>query len=117
MFNTDMSGHDLVSQPLGGADPAIPKPGMFEDSKAWFKNLTPDAQSRVGTALMQAGGQAVGGIFQGWTAEQKLALEQQGQDLLRQKFNVANANANYVPTVAFKPVMPKGLIAGAQGVK
>jgi hypothetical protein len=117
MLNADASGHDLVSQPLGGSDAAIPKPGMFEDPKAWFKNLTPDAQSRVSTALLQAGGQAVGGIFAGWSEEQKLALAQQSQDLLKQRVDTANTNASYVPTIAFKPVAPKGLIAGAQGVK
>lgn len=115
MLNPDMSGNDMTARPLGGADAAIPKPGIFEDTKEWFKNLSADAQSRVSTALVQAGGQAVGGIFNGWSAEQKLALEQQSQDLTKQKYDTANANANYVPTIAFKPV--KGLVAGAQGGK
>lgn len=118
-LNPDISGNDMTARPLGGADPAIPKPSMFQNMKDWFKDLTPDAQSRIGAALVQGGGMAVGGIFNGWSEEQKLALAQQGQDLTKQKFNVANANANanYAPTVAFKPVAPKGLIAGAQGVK
>lgn len=117
MFNADMSGHDLIAQPMGGVDAAIPKPGLFEDPKAWFKALTPDAQSRVSTALLQAGGQAVGGIFAGWSEEQKMKLAQQSQDLIKQRVDTANTNANYVPTISFKPVAPKGLINGAQGVK
>lgn len=103
-------GADVAPLPAAQATAAIPKPGLFDDPKAWFKSLTPDQQSRVSTALLQTGGQAVGGLFQGWSAEQKLALEKEAMDLQKQRYEAGVKTANAMPVIAFKPV---GLVSGA----
>lgn len=68
--------------------------------KKWW-----DAQpEKVKSAIIQGGLGAVGGMFDGWSAQQKLALE-------REKMNLISRNANAQPVVAFKPVTkPTGLL-------
>ena len=58
-------------------------------------------QGHVVSGLVQGGGQAVGGIFNGWSAEQKLALQQAQFDLQKQQYGTAITNANAQPKVAF----------------
>jgi len=89
-----------------------PKPGLLSDPVEWFKALTPEQQTKVGTSLLQTGGQALGGLFQGWTADQKLALEREAQNLSKQKYDDSVKNANAMPVIAFKPV-GSGLVNNA----
>lgn len=95
---TDVSG---VPDALGQS---ASKPGLGQSVKDWYNGLSKSDQSRVGNTLLQMGGQAVGGLFNGWTADQKLQLEQQAQSLAKQKFDTATTNASAVPDISFKPV-------------
>ena len=89
----------------GGGDAAgsaFAKPGLGESITNWYSKLSPDAKTRVNTTLLQAGGSAVGGLFNGWSSSQKLDLEKQiYQDGIKR--------ANAMPTISFK----SGLVANS----
>jgi hypothetical protein len=68
--------------------------------KNWWSGLT-DAQKN---SMLQVGGKAAEGLFAGWSAEQKNALERERFNLEQQKFATQNANANAQPVIAYKPV-------------
>lgn len=88
----------------------VPKPSMGQSIKDWYNGLSKEAQSRVTTSLVQAGGQAVGGLFQGWTADQQLALQKEIQDRNNKMYDTSVKNANSVPVIQFKPT---GLVNNA----
>lgn len=77
--------------------------GLFD----WFKNLKPEEQSKLITGVVQAGGKAIGGLFEGWSEEQKLAFEQQ-------KWGTQQSNAKAQPSLGTKPA--GGLLAASKGV-
>lgn len=97
-----------------GADAAgssfgVAKPGLGQSISDWYSKLSPDNKTRVNTTLFQAGGSAVGGLFNGWSASQKLDIEKQAQALAQQKYNDSVKNANAIPTISFK----SGLVANS----
>lgn len=95
------------------------KPTAGQDFGSWFKGLPKETQDRLTTSAVQAGGMAIGGIFNGWTESQKMDLQREIQNQKTSQYNTAMANANAIPTIAFKPVAPRGLISSAmaQGAK
>jgi len=72
--------------------------------KNWWSGLTDTQKNNV----MQIGGKAAEGLFAGWSAEQKNALERERINLEQQKYNTQQANANAQPVISYKPV---GLLA------
>ncbi len=108
----------VSADPAGSAADALSttvsstKPGLGQSVKDWYNGLSKSEQSRIGNTLLQMGGQAVGGLFSGWTADQKLQLEQQAQALNKQKFDTAATNGSAVPSIAFKA--PTGLVGLAK---
>lgn len=66
----------------------------------WFKSLDKKTQ---GTVLQTAAG-AASGLFQGWTAEQKQALEREKFNLDKEKYSTAITNASAQPSIKFAPI-------------
>ena len=92
-------GSDAAGSTFGSA---ITKPGIGQGIMDWYSKLSPGAKTQVNTTLLQAGGSAVGGLFNGWSASQKLDLEKQlYQDQIKR--------ANAMPTISFK----SGLVANS----
>lgn len=96
----------LADNPAASAADAagVTKPGVGQDIMSWYKSLPAKAQATLVSGLLQTGGQAVGAMFNGWSAEQKLALEQQAQNLKQQQYTTGMTNASAIPTVKFQPV-------------
>lgn len=107
----DASGNPMFSDAhfdsLGTTQSLEPPPSGGSWSDWW--NKQPDL---VKSAIIQTGGHAVGGLFQGWTEEQKLALQQQVLNLQQQQYTSAMKNASSQPTFNFKP--PTGIINTAR---
>ena len=80
--------------------PADTSPGGI---KQWW-NQQPDSTKN---ALLQGGLKAVGGLFQGWSDDQKLALE-------RERFNLQMNNGSSQPSISFQS-KPTGIINSARG--
>jgi outer membrane protein TolC len=96
---------------VNGAAPAPPtNASTWDQISGWFNSLDKATQGRIVSGLMQGGGQAVGGLFNAWTSQQKLALQQQAQNLINQQYNTSVANANSIPTVgaAYSSTQPAG---------
>lgn len=89
-----------------------PSGNSFSDIKDWYDKQP----AAVKAAIIRGGASAVGGLFQGWTEEQKLALEQNKFALQQQQYNTAISNANAQPTISFQS-KPGGIINSAMGVK
>lgn len=90
-----------------------PPPGSDAFSwKKWWKDLPESTKNLV----MQSGMKAVGGLFQGWTEEQKQDLERNKFQFEQDKFNTAMANANAQPPVTQYQIKP-GIINAAIGAK
>lgn len=84
-----------------------PPPGGFA---GWWKNLSAPMKDRI----LQMGAQAAGGMFEGWTAEQKLELERERLNLEKQKQDQSQKNASAQPIVRFQNVAPptRGILRG-----
>lgn len=97
-----------------GAGALAPPTGTdsFSISK-WWSGMSDATKNR----LLQMGGQAAGGLFEGWTQEQKLAFEREKANLARDQYNTSMKNASAQPKVAFKPVSPitGGLLTPQRG--
>lgn len=92
--------------------PDVPKPGIGQSIRDWYSSLKPDQQSRIASGALQLGGNAIGGLFQGWTAEQQLDLQKEIQAQKTDQYNTSVANANSIPTIQFKP---RGLVNSTKG--
>lgn len=86
-----------VSQSTGGVKP--PSDISSNGFLTWFKSLDPRTQSTI----LQSGAGAVGGLFDGWTQEQKLALDRERMALDREKYNKGLLNASAQPVINFAP--------------
>lgn len=86
---------------------SAPSGSTFEDISNWC-NKQPEA---VKAAVIRGGASAVGGMFQGWSEEQKLALERNKFAL--QQRQLANGSAQ--PTIGFQ-TKPVGIINTARGI-
>jgi len=75
----------------------------------WFDSLDKATQGRVVSGAMQIGGAAVGGLFNGWSEDQKLALERERQALQQKAYATSMANASAQPKVAAY-VKPTGMM-------
>lgn len=97
-----------IDQSYTGSGSAAPMKDLSSNGVLqWFKNLDPKLQSTI----LQTGAGAASGLFQGWSAEQKLALEREKFNLDKEKYSTAVTNASSVPTVKFAPV---GIINNSQ---
>lgn len=76
--------------------------------KSWFAGLS-DAQKNN---VLTIGGKAAEGLFAGYSADQRNAIERERFNLERERVKTQNTNANAQPVVSFKPV---GLMAAAGG--
>ena len=102
-----------VSGSVGdAATSGLPEKGIGERVSDWFKKLTPDQQSRISSGALQLGGNAIGGLFQGWSAEQQLELQKEIQAQKDKQYNDSVKNANSVPVIQFKP---RGLVNSTKG--
>ncbi len=105
---------DVGSQTLKFAEKAgaiTPPPATDPGSmKSWWQGLS---EARKNT-ILQMGTQAVGGLFDGWTAEQKLAFERERFNLEQQKYNTGVLNANAQPTI-IRPPASGGLLNAYRG--
>lgn len=88
------------------APPTGTDPGSISQ---WWSNL-PEARKNM---VLQMGGKAVGGLFEGWTQEQKMAFERERFNLEQQKYNTSVSNANAQPTTIKPPV--GGLLNAKRG--
>lgn len=95
-FGMNTFGSGSIAPPAGTDQGSIAK---------WWGSLSDNTKQQVL-------GKAVGGLFDGWTEEQKRALERERLNLEKQKFDTSVSNANSQPKVAFKPFTPptKGLL-------
>lgn len=85
---------------FGSGASVVPPPATDSFSIAkWWAGQSEATKNRI----LQVGGQAAGGLFEGWSQEQKLAFERERQNLLRDQYNTSKSNANAQPVVAFKP--------------
>jgi hypothetical protein len=106
---THSTGNDFYGTPQ-----ATPNGSSFDAIKQWFSSLKPETQASV----LKGGASAVGGLFQGWTEEQKLALEKNKFSLSQQQYNTQVTNANSVPKLNFASPTPQpnGIINSARGI-
>lgn len=91
-----------------------PPPGTDTNSISQWWAKQPDG---VKAKILQMGGSAVGGLFDGWSAEQKQALERERLNLEQQKYNTAMANGSAQPQIAFQAYKPQatGLLGSTKG--
>lgn len=71
----------------------------------WLKTWWDGLDSTTKNGVMQTGGKAAEGLFNGWSSEQKMEFE-------REKYNLFNSNANAQPIVAFKPITQPRPVGG-----
>lgn len=100
---TNNGGFDFKVNPndIGGVAP--PPDATSGGIKQWWNGL----DDRTKNTVIQAGGKAIGGLFDGWTQEQKMAFE-------REQFNLKNSNANAQPSISYKPVKTGGLFSATK---
>ncbi len=94
----------VSNHPYAAGDPMVtgisPPPATDSASIAkWWAKQTDTTKNTI----LQMGGKALGGMFEGWTQEQKLALEREKFNLEQQKYNTSVANSNAQPTVNRNP--------------
>lgn len=106
-----LGGWDLIAklktdQLAMGDQFTAPQPQADEPIENWFKSLSNDMKTTVSTHLKQAEGMPDGEVFNGWTQDQKAAVQQlwQVQQLQARK-----------QAQALKVAKPRGLINGALG--
>jgi len=86
-----------VSQASDGVSP--PSDISFAGIRDWFNKLDPKTQSTI----LQSGAGAVGGLFEGWTQDQKLALERERIALDRERQTKGISNSSSQPVINFSP--------------
>jgi len=105
--NSVTPGAPSIGQ-FGQAGPVSPPADTSSNGIVdWYKKQ-PDA---VKAAIMKGGLSAVGGLFQGWTEEQKMALDRNKFALQQQQLS----NGSAQPTISFQS-KPTGIINSARGV-
>lgn len=88
-FGMNTFGTGAITPPAGT--------DSFSVSK-WWGGLSEPMKSKV----LQMGGQFAGSLFDGWSAEQKLALERERMNLEKSKFDTSQKNASAQPIVKFQ---------------
>lgn len=103
-----------IANAAGASGPIAPPVATDSNSISQWWAKQPEA---VKNKILQVGGQAAGGLFDGWSAEQKLALERERLKLQQDKDALQTSNANAQPTVRFKPFSPAtgGLLSSTRG--
>lgn len=106
-------GSSLAGVP-GATGPIAPPPATDANSISQWWSKQPES---IKNRILQVGGQAAGGLFEGWSNEQKMALEREKLNLEKQKFNTAQSNASAQPVVRFAPYTPPsgGLLNSPRG--
>lgn len=113
-MSVDPSGSRGLIAGVQDASANYVKPGFLESAGNWYKNLPDAEKSRIHNQILQAGGKAIGGMFEGWSADKKLELEREVMAENQRRYDNTRANGNAIPTIAFKPA-PTGLVKSARG--
>lgn len=100
------TGSNIPSIPSSGGQQQQPASTSPADMKGFWDNLPATTKN----TLLTMGGQAIGGLFSGWSAEQKLALDRQIQDEKKKQYDQQMSNASAIPTIKFKPIQKLGMI-------
>lgn len=93
---------DLANSAVGAGTVAPPVDTTSNGIAQWWSKQPESTKNRI----LQMGGQAVGSLFDGWTAEQKMALQREQMNLDKQKYDTSMANASAQPVVRFKSYTP-----------
>lgn len=93
--NNVMSSNFMSNMPTGAATPP-PASGI---SSWWSSKSVPEKEM-----WMKAAASGVGSMFQGWSEEQKLALQREIANQNQGNIDMKQANLNAQPTVQFRPV-------------
>lgn len=112
----DVAGSTGAANPAAAAanTAVAPPPGTDTNSIArWWSTQSEGTKNRI----LQMGGNFAGGLFDGWSSEQKLALQREQQNLEMQKYNTMMANGSAQPKIAFQQYKPQatGLLGSAKG--
>lgn len=100
-----------ITSGTSASGPVDPPPGTDSNAIAkWWSQQTDTTKNRI----LQMGSSAVGGLFDGWTSDQKLALERERQNLEQQRYNTAVANGNAQPVIRYANPAG-GLLASTKG--
>lgn len=113
MTANDVAGKDAYSIKVDSSMPNVAKPSgsSSSDISDWWAKQDSTTKNNV----LQMGGKAVGSLFEGWTADQKLEFEKQRLALDQDKFNTSKNNLNSQPVIQFKKVTPIGLLNSTKG--
>lgn len=110
--NNAMSSNFMSNMPTGAATPPPAASGI---SSWWSTKSVPEKEM-----WMKAAASGVGSMFQGWSEEQKLALQREIANQNQGMADTRQANLNAQPTVAFRPVggyQPSTGLLGSRIVK
>ncbi len=79
----------------------------------WWSKQPESVKNRI----LQMGGNFAGSLFDGWSAEQKMALQREQQNLEQRKFDTMMKNGSAQPVVKFQSYKPAGtgLLASTKG--
>lgn len=90
----------FASGDVGAAAKVLPPVDTSQSGIArWWSGL--DDKSK--NTILQTGAGAVGGLFNGWSAEQRNALERDKLALSQAQYNKQVSNAAYVPSIRYQP--------------
>lgn len=109
-----LMGQSAVDQAGAAITKVAPPPATDTGSIAkWWSSQSETVKNRI----LQMGGQAVGGMFDGWSSEQKLALQREQQNLEKQRYDQTMANGSAQPKLQFKQYQPQatGLLGSSKG--
>lgn len=105
-----------ASAPMGSSvDAAIKKPGMLESIGDFWKTLPPTDKAKYASQLLQVGGSAVGGLFQGWSEQQKMDLQREINNEHQKRYDTGQKNGNFVPVIGFQPRLSGGGLINSGG--
>lgn len=91
-------------------------PGMLQRAGDWWAKLSPVEKAKITDNVMQMGGKAVGGMFEGWSADKRLEIEEEIRRENQKRYDTGQKNANFVPVIGFQPRLSGGLInSGPRG--
>lgn len=90
----------FASGDVGAAAKVLPPVDTSQSGIArWWSGLDDKAKNTI----LQTGAGAVGGLFNGWSAEQRNALERDKLALSQAQYNKQVSNAAYVPSIRYQP--------------
>jgi hypothetical protein len=94
-----------VVDATGNVTKVAPPSGTDTNAIAQWWSKQPEA---VKNRILQMGGNFASGLFDGWSQEQKLALQREQMNLDKQKYDTMMANGSAQPKLAFQAYKPTG---------